>query len=48
MIQVINILHTETLSDNWYTLKKVTYEYVKGNGERKVQTVKPMTGVMVL
>jgi GDP-mannose pyrophosphatase NudK len=38
MIQVINILHTETLSDNWYTLKKVTYEYVKGNGERKVQS----------
>jgi GDP-mannose pyrophosphatase NudK len=38
MIQDINILHTETLSDNWYTLKKVTYEYFKGNGERKVQS----------
>jgi GDP-mannose pyrophosphatase NudK len=38
MLQDINILHTETLSDNWYTLRKVTYEYVKANGERMVQS----------
>jgi GDP-mannose pyrophosphatase NudK len=38
MINNIKILQTEVLSDNWYTLKKVTYEYVKANGERKVQS----------
>jgi GDP-mannose pyrophosphatase NudK len=38
MINNIKILQTEVLSDNWYTLKKVTYEYVKSNGERKVQS----------
>jgi GDP-mannose pyrophosphatase NudK len=38
MIQDINILHTEILSDNWYTLKKVVYEYVKANGQRMVQS----------
>ena len=25
-------LRTETLSDNWYTLKKVTYDYLKNDG----------------
>lgn len=29
----IKILKTETLSDNWYVLNKVTYEYQKKNGE---------------
>lgn len=29
----IKITKTELLSDNWYTLKKVTYEYQKKNGQ---------------
>jgi len=37
MINDIKILQTDVLSDNWYTLKKVTYQYVKANGERMVQ-----------
>ncbi|MDC8003497.1 GDP-mannose pyrophosphatase NudK [Aureisphaera galaxeae] len=28
----INITKTEVLSDNWYTLRKVTYEYQKDDG----------------
>jgi GDP-mannose pyrophosphatase NudK len=38
MIIEVKILETEILSDNWYTLRKVTYEYVKANGERMVQS----------
>jgi len=38
MINEVKILQTEILSDNWYTLKKVVYEYVKANGERMVQS----------
>jgi nudix-type nucleoside diphosphatase (YffH/AdpP family) len=38
MINDIKILQTEILSDNWYTLKKVTYEYVKANGQSMVQS----------
>jgi nudix-type nucleoside diphosphatase (YffH/AdpP family) len=33
----IKILKTEILSDNWYILKKITYEVIK-NGEWKKQT----------
>ncbi len=33
----IKILKTEILSDNWYILKKITYEYFK-NGEWQKQT----------
>jgi nudix-type nucleoside diphosphatase (YffH/AdpP family) len=29
----IKILNTEVLSDNWYTLNKVTYEYQNAKGE---------------
>jgi len=28
----IKILRTEVLSDNWYTLRKITYEYFKKDG----------------
>lgn len=28
----VKILKTEILSDNWYTLKKITYQYLKKNG----------------
>ncbi len=32
MINHVKILSIETLSDNWYVLKKVTYEYQKKDG----------------
>ncbi|MBK9980839.1 MAG: GDP-mannose pyrophosphatase NudK [Saprospiraceae bacterium] len=38
MITGIKILKTDILSDNWYTLKKVTYEYVKKDGSLHVQS----------
>lgn len=28
----VNILDTAVLSDNWYTLRKITYEYLKKDG----------------
>jgi nudix-type nucleoside diphosphatase (YffH/AdpP family) len=31
-------LTTETLSNNWYTLKKVSYDYLKSNGTWQTQT----------
>ena len=34
----IKILKTEILSDNWYKLKKVTYEYLKKDGTLQIQT----------
>jgi GDP-mannose pyrophosphatase NudK len=37
MIQNIKILETKILSDNWYILKKVTYEYTKGDGQVRTQ-----------
>ena len=33
----IQILSTEVLSDNWYTLKKISYEYTRQDGSRQVQ-----------
>jgi GDP-mannose pyrophosphatase NudK len=38
MIDNIKILNTEILSDNWYILKKITYEYSKKDGTKLVQT----------
>jgi len=38
MIDQVKILSTQILSDNWYTLKKITYEYVKKDGSRLTQT----------
>jgi nudix-type nucleoside diphosphatase (YffH/AdpP family) len=32
MINNIRILETKILSDNWYVLKKITYEYTKKDG----------------
>ena len=34
----IKLLGTEILSNNWYTLKKVTYEYLKKDGSWAVQS----------
>jgi nudix-type nucleoside diphosphatase (YffH/AdpP family) len=33
----VRILETKILSDNWYTLKKVTYKYTKNDGTTEVQ-----------
>jgi hypothetical protein len=38
MIQNVTITHTEILSDNWYTLKKVTYTYQKKDGTQYTQS----------
>lgn len=38
MISNVNILQTEILSNNWYTLKKITYEYQQKDGTKHVQT----------
>ena len=37
MIDKIKILDTEILSNNWYTLKKLTYQFQKSNGEWQTQ-----------
>src|SRR5450432_2528103 len=37
-MEQIKIITEELLSDNWYTLKKYTYEISKRNGTRQVQT----------
>lgn len=33
MIKDIKLLKTEVLSDNWYTLRKITFQFTKKNGE---------------
>ncbi|HSU50704.1 MAG TPA: GDP-mannose pyrophosphatase NudK [Segetibacter sp.] len=38
MIEKVKILETEILSDNWYTLRKVTYEHVKRDGSKEKQS----------
>ena len=38
MIHRIKILKTDILSDNWYVLKKVTYEYTKSDGTVHTQS----------
>jgi len=38
MVTKIRNLQTEILSDNWYTLKKITYEYLQKNGTWQKQS----------
>ncbi|WP_026968724.1 GDP-mannose pyrophosphatase NudK [Algoriphagus terrigena] len=38
MITNVKILDTKILSDNWYILRKITYQYTKKNGEAMTQT----------
>ena len=38
MIDKVKILNTEILSDNWYVLRKITYEYLKKDGTKQIQT----------
>lgn len=37
MIDKVKILDTEILSNNWYTLKKLTYQFQKSDGEWQTQ-----------
>lgn len=38
MIKDISILSTDILSDNWYTLKKITYQFTDKNGKQQVHS----------
>jgi nudix-type nucleoside diphosphatase (YffH/AdpP family) len=38
MIDNIKILDTKVLSDNWYVLRKITYEYSKRDGTKLTQS----------
>jgi len=38
MIDNIRILDSQILSDNWYVLKKVTYEYSTKDGTKQIQS----------
>ena len=38
MITNVKILDTKILSDNWYILRKITYQYTKRSGEAMTQT----------
>lgn len=38
MIDSIKILETKILSDNWYVLRKITYEYTKKDGTKNIQS----------
>lgn len=38
MIDNIKILDTQVLSDNWYVLRKITYEYSKKDGTKLIQS----------
>lgn len=38
MINNVTILETKILSNNWYTLKKITYQYQKAHGPVQTQT----------
>ena len=38
MIDDVKIVKTEILSDNWYVLRKITYEYVRKDGTRLTQS----------
>jgi nudix-type nucleoside diphosphatase (YffH/AdpP family) len=38
MNEKVKILSTSVLSDNWYTLRKITFEYLKKNGTWQTQS----------
>ena len=38
MITNVKVLKTEVLSDNWYVLRKITYEYEKKDGTKHIQS----------
>lgn len=38
MIENVKIKKTEILSDDWYVLRKITYEYFKKDGTKQIQS----------
>ncbi len=38
MTPEVKITNTEILSDNWYVLRKVTFEYTKEDGSTQTQS----------
>lgn len=38
MVDRVKIVDTQILSDNWYVLKKITYEFSKKDGSKQTQT----------
>lgn len=38
MVDHVKIVKTEILSDNWYILRKITYEYEKKDGSKQVNS----------
>lgn len=38
MIEDVKIIDSKILSDNWYVLRKITYEYIKKNGSHQTQS----------
>ena len=38
MIKNVQLLDTTILSNNWYTLKKITYSYTQADGQTKINT----------
>jgi len=38
MISDIKIIESKVLSDNWYVLRKITYEYIKKDGTKSKQS----------
>ena len=38
MVDNVKILETKILSDNWYVLRKITYEYLKKDGSKTIQS----------
>lgn len=38
MTDNIKIIETKILSDNWYILRKITYEYTKKDGTKLTQS----------
>ena len=38
MINNVEILNSEVLSDNWYILRKITYQYTRKDGQPMVQS----------
>lgn len=38
MIENVKIIESKILSDNWYVLRKITYEYTKKDGSKQLQS----------
>lgn len=38
MTDQVKVISTQVLSDNWYTLRKITYEFIKRDGSKHVHS----------